>query len=45
MFKFLVEQSHQMALFNDEGNPAAIDEPIKDYPVMHFLKLADYDRD
>ena len=45
MFKFLVEQSHQMALFSDEGNPAAIDEPVKDYPVMHFLKLADYDRD
>lgn len=45
MFKFLVEQSHQMSLFNDEGNPAAIDEPIKDYPVMHFLKLADYDKD
>ena len=45
MFKFLVEQSYQMALFSDEGNPAAIDEPVKDYPVMHFLKLAEYDRD
>ena len=26
MFKFLVEKSHQFSLFNDEGNPAAIDE-------------------
>lgn len=43
VFKFLVEQTHQFSLFNDEGNAAAIDEPIKDYPVMHFLKLADYD--
>ncbi len=45
VFKFLVEQSHQFVMVNDEGNAAAIDEPIKDYPVMHFLKLADYDRD
>lgn len=45
IFKFLVEQTHQFAMFNDEGNAAAIDEPIKDYPVMHFLKLADYVED
>ncbi len=41
IFKFLVEKTHQFSMFNDEGNPAAIDEPIKDYPVVHFLKLAD----
>ena len=45
VFKFLVEQTHQFAMFNDEGNAVAIDEPIKDYPVMHFLKLADYATD
>lgn len=39
MFKFLVEKSHQFSLFNDEGNAAAIDEPIKDFPLVHFLKL------
>ena len=43
IYKFLVEQTHQFSLFNDEGNAAAIDEPVKDYPIMHFLKLADYD--
>ena len=43
IFKFLVEQSHQFALFNDEGTAAAIDEPIKDYPLTHFLKLGEYD--
>ena len=42
VFKFLVEQTHQFAMFNDEGNPAAIDEPVKDYPITHFLKIADY---
>ena len=42
MFKFLVEQTHQFSMFNDEGNAGAIDEPIKDYALIHFLKLADY---
>jgi hypothetical protein len=40
IFKFLVEQTHQFSMFNDQGNAAAIDEPIKDYPSVHFLKLA-----
>lgn len=39
VFRFLVEKTHQFELFNDEGEPAAIDEPIKDYPLTHFLKL------
>lgn len=42
VFKFLVEQTHQFSMFSDEGNPAAIDEPIKEFPVKHFLKLAEY---
>lgn len=40
VFKFLVEKTHQFALFNDENNPAAIDEPVKDFPLVHFLNLA-----
>lgn len=39
VFKFLVEKTFQYAMFNDEGNPAAIDEPVNDYPPIHFLKL------
>lgn len=39
IFKFLVEKTHQFSIFNDEGNPAAIDEPVKDFPPIHFLKL------
>ena len=42
VFKFLVEQTHQFSMFNDEGNPAAIDEPVKDFPITHFLKIAEY---
>jgi len=44
VFKFLVEQSHQFSLlFNDEGTAASIDEPIKDFPLVHFLKLGEND--
>lgn len=43
VFRFLVEQSHQFSLFNDEGQAAAIDEPVKEYPLIHFLKLGEDD--
>lgn len=43
MFKFLVEKSFQTSLFDDEGNAAAIDEPVKDFPLIHFLKLGEDD--
>ena len=39
VFRFLVEKTHQFAMFNDEGDPAAIDEPIMDFPLFHYLKL------
>jgi hypothetical protein len=41
VFRLLVEKSHQFSLFNDEGEAAAIDEPIKDFPLIHFLKLSE----
>lgn len=43
VFRFLVEKSHQFSIFNDEGEPAAIDEPVKDYPLIHYLKLGEDD--
>ena len=43
VFRFLVEKTHQVSMFNDEGNPAAIDEPVKDFPLIHFLKLGEDD--
>lgn len=45
VFRFLVEKTHQFSMFNDEGNAAAIDEPVKDYPLIHFLKLGEDDAD
>jgi hypothetical protein len=35
------EKTHQFSLFNDEGNAVAIDEPVKDFPLIHFLKLSE----
>ncbi len=43
MFKFLVEKTHQFSMFNDEGNAAAIDEPVKDFPLINFFKLGEDD--
>ena len=42
MFRFLVEKSYQTSLFNDLGEATAIDEPVKDFPLVHFLKLSSY---
>lgn len=39
VFKFLVEKTHQFSMFNDEGNAAAIDQPVKDFPPIHYLKI------
>jgi hypothetical protein len=43
IFKFLVEKTHQFSLFNDQGDAAAIDEPVKDFPLVHILKLGEHD--
>ena len=43
VFRFLVEKTHQFSLFNDQGDAAAIDEPVKDYPLVHYLKLGEND--
>lgn len=41
IFRFLVEKTYQFSMFNDQGQPAGIDEPIKDFPLIHFLKLGE----
>lgn len=32
------QSKHQFSLFNDEGAVGTIGEPVKDYPLIHFLK-------
>ena len=41
--QFLVESTHQFSLFDEEGMPAAIDQPVKEYPLINFLKLGEDD--
>lgn len=43
IFKFLVEKSLQTSLFNDMGEPATIDEPVKDFPLVHYLQIGEHD--
>ena len=40
MMSFLVKKYHQMLLFSDEGNLADINKPVKEYPLTHFLEVA-----
>jgi hypothetical protein len=43
MFRFLVEKTFQISLFNDEGVSAGIDEPIKEFPLINYLNIGEYD--
>lgn len=43
IFKFLVEKPQQILHFDDKGDLITIDEPVKDYPLIHFLKLGEDD--
>ena len=45
MFSFLVEKTHQFSLFNDQGEAASISEPVREYPLTHFLEIGQTDRD
>jgi len=40
MLSFLLEKKHQTMLFSDEGNVADLNEPIKEYPPVHFMEIA-----
>lgn len=41
MFSFLVDKTHQLTLFNDEGEEAFLSQPVREYPLTHFLEVAD----
>ncbi|HOY64674.1 MAG: hypothetical protein BWY28_02904 [bacterium ADurb.Bin236] len=44
MLSFLVDKQHQLMIFSDENNEAYLNEPVKEYPLTHFLEVADVDR-
>lgn len=42
-FDFLVTQSHQYSLFDEQGQVQSFDEPILTYPPMHYTQLYRYE--
>ena len=41
IMSFLVEKHYQTRLFSDEGNLADVNEPVREYPIIHFLEITD----
>jgi len=42
-FDFLVTQSHQYSLFDEQGQVQSFDEPIRTYPPFHYTQLYRYE--
>ena len=42
-FDFLVTQSHQYSLFDEQGEVQNFDEPVRTYPPLHYTQLYKYD--
>jgi hypothetical protein len=38
-FDFLVTQSHQYSLFDEQGEVQSFDEPVRSYPPLHYTQL------
>lgn len=41
MFSFLLEKEHQFQLFSDAGEKAHLPLPVREYPLVHFLEIAE----
>ena len=41
-FDFLVTQSHQYSLFDEQGQVQSFDEPVRTYPPLHYTQLYQY---
>ena len=42
-FDFLVTQSHQYSLFDEQGEAQSFDEPVQTYPPLHYTQLYRYE--
>ncbi len=38
---FMLDKSHQPSLFNDENQEVNLNEPVKEFPPVHFLKVGE----
>ena len=42
-FDFLVNQTHQYSLFDEQGEAQSFDEPVRSFPPMHYTQLYKYE--
>ena len=42
-FDFLVNQTHQYSLFDEQGEAQSFDEPVRSYPPLHYTQLYRYE--
>ena len=42
-FDFLVNQTHQYSLFDEQGEAQNFDEPVRTYPPLHYTQLYRYE--
>ena len=42
-YDFLVTQSHQYSLFDEQGEAQSFDEPVRNYPPLHYTQLYRYE--
>ena len=42
-FDFLVNQTHQYSLFDEQGEAQSFDEPVRSYPPLHYTQLYHYE--
>ncbi|MBQ3580996.1 MAG: SAM-dependent DNA methyltransferase [Bacteroidales bacterium] len=42
-FDFLVNQTHQYSLFDEQGEAQSFDEPVRTFPPLHYTQLYRYE--
>ena len=42
-FDFLVNQTHQYSLFDEQGEAQSFNEPVRSYPPLHYTQLYRYE--
>ena len=44
-FDFLVKKEHQYSLFDEQGEAQQFDEPVREFPLVHYTKIYQYEKD
>lgn len=44
-FDFLVKKEHQYSLFDEQGEVKQFDDPVREFPLVHYTKIYTYGND